>query len=801
MRKPLPANLICICIILFAVYPLQSQDLEWAFSKGGHSTERAKSVEKVPGGVVFLSSDGLEKRNESGERIWKFDFFDRDDYQYSSNLSLGTITVDRQGNIYAQLTFPTNGPGPTTISNIDIPHGNSLIKINSDGELLWCRKLEGSKEIMLEYHNGNVYVIGTFDDMINIDDTFIFENSENTDCDTNYESIYARDIFMARFNTIGQVQDAVKYGGPAHDDLKALTSDNNGNLYLAVNYSFASCTVAETQLHKISPDFKAIWKKTISKQYEEGNGYNILLPTDIHIGVNGKLYLWAYAQNTVISNDYRFIRTAPYGETGGLIEYSAEDGTFFNYRSFDGLSIYGQRGYMADYKEHLLVATTFRGTKEFDNGSLSTTNDGEEPVLIKVNLNNFGMEYLMHLSGIPQEYHSTVKDWSGPIQVNADYLYYSGNFSTGTLNLSPSVVLTNNSGNNDQDYFLTQYNLSTANFTNSARDDDEDGVQNWMDKCPNTPLGETTDEFGCSVGEKDSDLDGVTDDLDKCGDTSPNSEVNAEGCSSEQIDNDGDGIPDFRDSCLDSEIGVLVDEEGCQVAILDPNSFQIETIGEACKDKGNGSINIQTQDNSRVYRAVLNGTQEISFTGTTRIEGLKAGQYELCILAHEATSDMLCYTLTIEAGTEISLSGKVNLNARTLNLELSGGTIYKIKFNNQILETTSSSLELDLKEGINQVYVTTDRPCQGTATYKVDMGSALRVAPNPFIDKIELSEIQSWVAVEVNIYNQSGQQVYHKTFGPGESVVIKDLSQLTSGTYLLEYSGGNTRYIQKIIKR
>ena len=58
-------------------------------------------------------------------------------------------------------------------------------------------------------------------------------------------------------------------------------------------------------------------------------------------------------------------------------------------------------------------------------------------------------------------------------------------------------------------------------------DDDNDGVLNSKDLCPNSLPGVTVDENGC---EMDDDNDGVVNRLDKCPDTSAGVKVNADGC-------------------------------------------------------------------------------------------------------------------------------------------------------------------------------------------------------------------------------------------------------------------------------
>jgi OOP family OmpA-OmpF porin len=74
-------------------------------------------------------------------------------------------------------------------------------------------------------------------------------------------------------------------------------------------------------------------------------------------------------------------------------------------------------------------------------------------------------------------------------------------------------------------------------------DDDNDGVPNSQDKCPNTPIGDAVDADGCSVLVEaavvaetqtailDDDNDGVANELDKCPNTPAGHNVDADGCS------------------------------------------------------------------------------------------------------------------------------------------------------------------------------------------------------------------------------------------------------------------------------
>jgi len=91
------------------------------------------------------------------------------------------------------------------------------------------------------------------------------------------------------------------------------------------------------------------------------------------------------------------------------------------------------------------------------------------------------------------------------------------------------------------------------------RDVDHDGVRDWLDKCPDTPIGAKVDANGCPM---DTDHDGVFDGLDKCPDTPAGCKVDGTGCST---DSDGDGVCDGLDQCADSPKGAVVDAKGCPI--------------------------------------------------------------------------------------------------------------------------------------------------------------------------------------------------------------------------------------------
>ncbi|MFH1687276.1 MAG: OmpA family protein [bacterium] len=104
-------------------------------------------------------------------------------------------------------------------------------------------------------------------------------------------------------------------------------------------------------------------------------------------------------------------------------------------------------------------------------------------------------------------------------------------------------------------------------------DTDGDGVWDSWDKCPKTPTGVAVDDKGCPL---DGDMDGVPDYLDKCADTPAGATVNTDGC---PMDTDGDGVYDGLDKCPKTIPGVAVDKAGC---MLDEDKDGVADAADQC---------------------------------------------------------------------------------------------------------------------------------------------------------------------------------------------------------------------------
>ena len=89
------------------------------------------------------------------------------------------------------------------------------------------------------------------------------------------------------------------------------------------------------------------------------------------------------------------------------------------------------------------------------------------------------------------------------------------------------------------------------------KDDDEDGIKNHVDECPNTPEDELINAVGCALFQLDSDQDGVND-----------AEDAFKFDANESVDTDNDGVADQHTvfAHIDNPRGLIAD--GDQLYVL-----------------------------------------------------------------------------------------------------------------------------------------------------------------------------------------------------------------------------------------
>jgi len=186
-------------------------------------------------------------------------------------------------------------------------------------------------------------------------------------------------------------------------------------------------------------------------------------------------------------------------------------------------------------------------------------------------------------------------------------------------------------------------------FGGGAKDSDQDGVRDKVDRCPDTPFGARVDVNGCPI---DGDADGVPDGIDACEGTPSGATVDARGCPGDAdedgvldgidacpntpktarvtatgcpTDSDGDTVPDGLDECANTPAGCNVNANGCptdadQDGVCDGLDKCPDTPAQARVDAGGCPIQISSKETELLETGMIR-LQNVNFdTGKSTIK-------------------------------------------------------------------------------------------------------------------------------------------------------------------------------------
>jgi endoglucanase len=285
--------------------------------------------------------------------------------------------------------------------------------------------------------------------------------------------------------------------------------------------------------------------------------------------------------------------------------------------------------------------------------------------------------------------------------------------------------------------------------------------------------------------------------------TAPGFNLNWVKFSYQALDSDNDGVADDADQCPNTPAGDVVDFNGCTIFSLPANNFAVQVTDETCRSSNNGSVTIAAAA-SHNYVATLTGpaNQTSNFTTTGTINGLSAGEYELCITLPEAPAYRQCFSIVITEPQDLAVLQRVAVENYTVELQLEGSNQYTVILNGVAHQTSANSITLDLKGGANTIEVKTDKECQGIYRKTIMMDESIRVYPNPVSGKdvhVMLPEAKN-EKVYVEVFSTIGNRVIAGYYTTQDKVCTIDTGSLAAGMYLMKVVAGAQAYNIKIIK-
>lgn len=204
--------------------------------------------------------------------------------------TVGTsVAVDNLGNVYTAGTFDgTSDFDPNNLTAANLTSNGKedifITKFNSKGEYIWAKSIGGSGSDQVHQLKldgaGSPYIIGSFEGTVDFD-----PSSSGTQ---NLVSEGAADIYVAKFDVMGNFLWAKGYGGPADDkgislDIKSSDLAFTGYFTDTINFNPSIATAKHTSkgsadifVTKLDLSGNYVWSKAIGGlSDEEGKSVSI----------------------------------------------------------------------------------------------------------------------------------------------------------------------------------------------------------------------------------------------------------------------------------------------------------------------------------------------------------------------------------------------------------------------------------------------------------------------------------------------------------------------------------------------
>jgi hypothetical protein len=244
------SNYVSLLMLVLPMYASpQSPVLDWALTAGEAGYSTVYSVRKDASGNKYVLGDfeGTvdfdpgpaqdKKRSTKTEKIFLTKFDQTNNYLWTKRLGGielnggSSLHIDAGGDLYIATTFISNTDfDPSALTQTLSSNGDkdaALLKVNSNGNYLWCRRVGGAGEdfgtSITTDTSGNIYFLGDFSSVANCDPG---------GSPTYITSSGGLDVFMIKYSSSGSLIWTKSFGGKKDDNINGATSDQSGKIIL-----------------------------------------------------------------------------------------------------------------------------------------------------------------------------------------------------------------------------------------------------------------------------------------------------------------------------------------------------------------------------------------------------------------------------------------------------------------------------------------------------------------------------------------------------------------------------------------
>ena len=231
----------------------QSPSFRWVVKEGGPANDYGNAIAVDSAGNAYVAGSFIGSATfgetsvtgQGGDDIFIAKYDNGGNLLWvrsaggATNDAASAVAVDGGGNCYLTGFFQ----GTATFGNTNLVSAGGpdifIAKYDSSGNFLWARQAGGSSDdrgyAIAVDSSANVYVAGAFNNTATFDTT-------------NLTSAGSFDIFVAKYNSAGQLLWARQAGGSLDDYGTAVAADSAGNCYLAGHFGSTLATFGTVTL-------------------------------------------------------------------------------------------------------------------------------------------------------------------------------------------------------------------------------------------------------------------------------------------------------------------------------------------------------------------------------------------------------------------------------------------------------------------------------------------------------------------------------------------------------------------------
>ncbi len=423
----------------------QAPDWKWAKSAGGSQDDWAKSITTDAAGNKYVIGDFSSSTITFGEttlaNAGNSDMFI---VKYASNGNVlwakgaggidedgcNGVSIDNSGNVYITGCFhsPTITFGNITLVNTDVSN-MFVVKYDSEGNVLWAKSARcaygcAGFGITIDV-SGNVCIAGCF------------YNSAITFGNITLANLGDWDIFVAKYDSEGNILWAKSAGGAMMDRAPSITTDTSGNIYITGYFNSPTITFGNTTLINAG-----IYDVHIAKYDSEGNvlwaksagGDNWDEGYSITADVSGNIYITGYFSSPTITFG-NTVLTRVDGSDIFIVKYDSEGNVLWA-KSAGGIEHDWSNWITTDVSGNVYITGGFASPTITFGSTILTNADnwGSDDIFIAKYGSEGNVLWAKRAGGMDNEQGtSIVTDASGNINITGYFYSPTITFDTTTL--------------------------------------------------------------------------------------------------------------------------------------------------------------------------------------------------------------------------------------------------------------------------------------------------------------------------------------------------------------------------------